>query len=179
MRQLTCEEILLLRSDQWSRYARHQEARRPKEKVDRRLRAGQRTKMIDALAPILRRAEPTPFVLEGPLRAHLRARLCLKGWGWKDADRAAEDVVGATLNRIGATRPSWKQGQPEYTQDGITVVQRMTCTNCGARLPDGHTKFCSPVCATNFHSRLSYMNKTYEAERLNEIEDSFARCVIR
>ncbi|MFG1349670.1 hypothetical protein [Xanthobacter autotrophicus] len=171
VRRLTWDEIRKIRSDQWSRYAREQEARRRKEKRGQKLKAAARSRFIDIVAPILSRAEPTPFAFEGVLRAGIRSRLCLKGWEWGSADRAAEDVVLAALNRIGAVRPTWKQGQPEWTQDGVAVVERVRCVNCGAPLPDGHTKYCGPICRTNYTSKLYYLSTKREEAGLREVID--------
>ena len=61
-------------------------------------------------------------------------------------------MVGAALGRIGAERPSWKEGQPELTQDGHSPYLRTRCIRCGWKLPDGHLKFCSAFCAKSFHN---------------------------
>ncbi|MFG1342106.1 hypothetical protein [Xanthobacter autotrophicus] len=163
MRRLTWDEIRRIRSNQWGRYAREQEARPPKEKRGQKLKAAARSRFIDIVAPILRRAEPTPFAFEGVMRAGIRSMLCLKGWEWGSADRAAEDVVEGALSRIGAARPTWKAGQPEWTQDGVVYVPRTRCVNCGKTLPEGSRKYCGKECYK------AYMNYDYFRFRRQEI----------
>jgi len=174
MRALSTEELRLLRSDQWGRYARTKAASGHKAATGQRLKSAQRVRFVDVVAPILRRAEPTPFALEGALRHWLRGRFCLKGWNWADADRAADEIIVAGLNRIGAERPTWKQGQPEYTQDGVMMVERVTCVNCGSPLPKQHTKYCSQTCSTNYTSRLYYLSRQREEAALHEVSDGLA-----
>jgi predicted nucleic acid-binding Zn ribbon protein len=99
------------------------------------------------IVAIMREAEPTPFACEGPCRAGIRASLCLQGWKWVDADVAAADVVTAALNIAGAKRPTWQEGQPEWTQPGALPILRYYCSRCGAKLPEGHRLWCSDVCA--------------------------------
>jgi hypothetical protein len=101
----------------------------------------------DIVAAIMREVEPTPFAVEGPCRTGIRARLCLDGWRWRDADAEAAAIVQAALNLIGAKRPTWAQGQPEFTQDGYAPLTRERCARCAKPLPEGHLKYCGPVCA--------------------------------
>lgn len=113
----------------------------------RRLKATRREAIIDLLARMMRRAEPTPFAIEGPARAAIRARLCESGWKWGQADAAADEAVQAALSRVGAKRPDWKQGQPGWTEDGVIPIAREQCARCARPVPDDRLKFCGPVCA--------------------------------
>jgi hypothetical protein len=113
----------------------------------KKLARHRREAIIDKLAAMMRRAEPTPFALEGPARAAIRARICMGGWRWGAADAAADDCVQAALARVGARRPDWKQGQPEYTQDGYAPRTRERCARCAKPLPEGNYRYCGPVCA--------------------------------
>jgi hypothetical protein len=135
------------------------------------LSAGTVSRYVGVLAPILRRAEPTPFALEGAMRASIRSRLCLRGWRWPDADRAAVEVVLIALNRIGAARPTWKQGQPEYTQDGTIRIPLTCCANCGSLLPDEHWRYCSPQCGDAFRHRIYSFDRRAEAEAARSLSD--------
>lgn len=136
------------------------------------LSAGTVSRYVAALAPILKRAEPTPFALEGALRAHVRSRLCLRGWGWPDADAVAEAVLLSALNRIGSHRPSWKEGQPEHTQDGYSRGQRWFCVNCGSRLPEDKFKYCSKNCAWRWQHRIYAHYVESEQRAAREFEDA-------
>jgi len=140
----------------------------------RQLTVGTRSRYIRALVPIMRRGEPTIFALEGPFRAYVRARLCLKGWHWRAADDAADDVVTAALNRAGAQRPPWKEGQPEWTQDGAVLQERTRCVNCGAPLPEGHRKFCGTLCGDSFHQRVYRAVKAREVAALKGFENELS-----
>lgn len=95
------------------------------------------------------------FGLEGTLRASLRADLCLKGWRWRDAHRAASDIVGGAHSLLGAERPSWYQGQPEYILAPGVLIERVRCQRCHKRLPKERPKFCSDICRQGYHERLS------------------------
>jgi hypothetical protein len=95
----------------------------------------------------MRRAEPTPLSAEGPVRAGVRVALCLAGWRWPEADAEAELLTRAALQIVGAKRPSWKEGQPRWTEDGALPIGRTHCKRCARPLPEGQLKFCGPVCA--------------------------------
>ena len=116
----------------------------------KRLGRERRRHLVDRVAAIVRHGieagQPSRFWCEGFARHDLRAVLCLEGWGWSDADAAAADVVTAALNQAGARRPSWKEGQPEHTQEGFSPIERTRCATCIGKLPEGHRLFCSPTC---------------------------------
>lgn len=107
------------------------------------------------IAAIMEEAEPTPFAAEGPCRAGVRSSLCLQGWDWTPADTIAAEIVAAALNMVGARRPTWYEGQPEYTQPGALPIERDNCINCRKPLPEGHWKFCSKPCGDAYHGRLA------------------------
>lgn len=116
-----------------------------------------RAHLVRVVGAILARAEPTPFVLEATCRHAIRSRLCLLGWTWAKADDMAAGIVRDGLCRIGAKRPSWKQGQPEWTQDGYSPIGRTLCVRCKGKLPQGHRKFCGQLCAVSHHHRMEFL----------------------
>ncbi|MGM0561060.1 MAG: hypothetical protein ACQETX_08345 [Pseudomonadota bacterium] len=116
---------------------------KPKPK---RLSGDRRRQLVSNVVDILEQGEPTRFAYEADCRHAVRAKLCLKGWSWKEADEAACDIVATALRRLGVTRPTWKAGQPEYTQDGHSPIERTRCKRCHRQLPDGHYKWCSNLC---------------------------------
>lgn len=122
--------------------------------------------LIHRIAGVLRDADPTPFAFESAARHGIRGSLCLQGWRWADADRAAAEVIADALRLVGAKRPTWEQGQPEWTQPGVLAVERTRCIRCHGPLPEGHWKFCGPTCHATFHSALS---------RAKSLEDDNAR----
>ncbi|MDR4306967.1 hypothetical protein IHQ68_10090 [Chelatococcus sambhunathii] len=124
--------------------------RRP---VKRRLNRDRRQHLVVIVVAIMRAGDPTPFAFEATCRHAIRSRLCLSGWRWSEADAVALDIVLAALRQIGAQRPTWKQGQPEWTQDGHSPIERTRCVRCGSPLPEDHTKFCGRLCgdAHNMH----------------------------
>ncbi|MGE0749345.1 MAG: hypothetical protein AB7K64_02045 [Variibacter sp.] len=79
------------------------------------------------------------------------------------ADAIAADTVHAALNRLGARRPTWREGQPEWTQDGALPIERETCLHCRKPLPEGHWRFCSRVCG------LAYNGARYQLAHREEI----------
>ncbi|PZU23804.1 MAG: hypothetical protein DI589_05915 [Shinella sp.] len=89
----------------------------------------------------------TPFENEGAIRAGLRAGMCVEGHSWTEADDTAQGLLVAAFQRVGARRPSWEQGQRQYT------IAEENCNWCGMEIADedraGNRKarFCSSVCA--------------------------------
>ena len=163
--------IRIVHTDRPSLYAlAHVRARRPRP--GRRLKAEARRRLIEAATSLMRRVEPTPFALEAPIRNWLRQRLCMLGWTWLDAELAAEDVVETALHKVGAERPTWKQGQPEWTQDGHIPVERFNCANCGSPLSGEQRKFCSSQCGCSFNKRIYRMFEGKEAAAIKEMEDA-------
>ena len=171
MLQITPQALHLLRSVQETHYAK--EAQRRRERARKAARKAQRLsrdhrrRLIDGTAMILRRGDPTPFAFESFCRHGIRSGLCLRGWTWADADEAAADVVRAALRQIGATRPTYQQGQPEYTQDGVIMFERTRCVVCGWRLPPENRKFCGKICHTSYHNRL---HRIFRAEQIEALE---------
>ena len=132
-------------------------------KAQRRKLKAQREALASALVLVLRdhreAGAPSWFTLEGPAVAVIRAQLCLERWPWSAADWAARDVVGEALARVGAERPSWAEGQPEFTQGGIIRTERTSCAECGKPLPEGHKLFCSKRCGDAARSRRHHQAK--------------------
>lgn len=135
-----------------------------------RLSRARREFLRDRVADIMRAGDPTPFALEASCRHGIRSGLVLDGWRWAAADATAAEIVASALAIIGATRPTWMQGQPEYTQDGALPIEREHCIRCGKPLPEGHWRFCSSVCAT------AYNGARYQREHREEI---YARVAAR
>lgn len=126
---------------------------------DKRLSRDRSKSIRDKIVVIMRAVEPTPFAAEGPCRHGIRASLCLQGWKWANADAVAAEIVAAALNVAGARRPTWYEGQPEWTQPGALPIERERCLFCRGRMPAGHWKFCCTECSQHFH-------KKRETERL-------------
>lgn len=130
----------------------------------KRLNRDRQKAIRDKIVAIMRAVEPTPFAAEGPCRHGIRSSLCLQGWGWAAADTIAAEIVAAALNIVGAKRPTWYEGQPEYTQPGALPIQRDNCIRCRKPLPEGHYKFCSKICSDGYHAVRN--NAHTSAERL-------------
>jgi hypothetical protein len=131
----------------------------------RRLSKDRRRQLVAIVANILRSGEPTKFTFEATCRHAIRSRLCLQGWRWAEADTIAADIVATALRSIGAQRPAWKEGQPEYTQDGFAPILRTRCAHCGRPLPDSDGTrriHCSSVCANVRRSRLAAIRRADE-----------------
>jgi hypothetical protein len=106
------------------------------------------------------------FGLEGVLRASLRSDLCLRGWHWHEAQRAAADIVNVAHGLLGAERPSWNEGQADFVTAGGTLIERTRCKTCHKAMPEGHLKYCSKGCASADHHRI--------ASRRNAAADEYA-----
>jgi hypothetical protein len=127
------------------------------------LRRHTRITIRDRLIPLFKGAEPTPFAAEGPARAGVRSALCLAGWRWPLADAEAELLTRSALQMVGAKRPRWEEGQPEYVQPGVLPILRERCKRCAKPLPEGHFVYCGPACAKA--SQLEERRRHYEFER--------------
>lgn len=107
----------------------------------------------------------SPWGLEGPLRARLRARFCLSGWPWPEADMLARDLLSEAFVAAGATdRPSWEEGQREWTVRPGTLIERTRCANCHIKLPEGRPKFCSDLCQNAAYLRIWRIKTAREGE---------------
>jgi hypothetical protein len=124
-----------------------------------KLREMRRKAIVGAIVTVIRedlRAGKTStlFTHEASIRASLRAGLCLRGWPWRDADHEARTVLDAAFAATGAKRPTWAQGQPEWTDGGVVRYERVRCANCEKPLDyEGQRLFCSPNCYDAFHAR--------------------------
>jgi hypothetical protein len=141
----------------------------PRKKAKNQKDARRYGALVDSLARTIRIAfeageTGSLWGLEGPLRASIRADLCLQGWKWRDADELAREVVAAAHSRVGAKRPSWNEGQLEWTIESGTLIQRTRCVRCHKPLPEGHHKFCSDVCGSVYQSRLAHRHQMTEEQ---------------
>lgn len=160
---------MLMVTPETLRFLAGRERSRSRPKRSRKLTKEYRGRLIDGCARILRKGDPTPFAFEAFLRHGLRSGLCLRGWSWREADDTSSDLIQSALAQIGAKRPTWKQGQPEWTQEGVILINRVRCARCGWRLPEDHRKFCDRRCATAFHEDL---RRRFDAEELGALDDA-------
>lgn len=110
--------------------------------------------LVAKTAAILDTFKATKFEHEGACRAGLRTAWCEEGNGWQRSDDAAAKVVADALDKIGARRPSWEEGQWVYAQ------REEQCAWCQGPIEDGDQssgrRFCSADCAK---SALLHMNR--------------------
>lgn len=139
------------------------ERNRERDALRGRVGAGRFQAIVKDLAALVRLAfqageTASIFGLEGPLRTALRADFCMQGWGWSAADLMARDLMAEAFTRIGAERPDWYEGQPEWTIKPGMLIERTRCVRCHTPLPEGHYKFCSRLCNTT-HATLMAMKR--------------------
>lgn len=150
--------------------------RRPITKAEAKLRPRQlnrdkRRHLIGTVAGLMKAAKEsgtaaTLLNFEGPCRHGLRSRLTLEGWRWQDADDMATEIVAAALRQIGAQRPTWAEGQPEYVQNGAgALIERTRCIRCHGPLPEGHFKFCDRLCGQS-HREIIVHRQTLAENRV-------------
>lgn len=98
--------------------------------------------LVGPVAKILMCGEPTPFAFEADCRHALRFAFVIAGQPWQRADALAEEIVSTALATIGAERPKWREGQPEFADRGDG------CPRCGKPLPDERPNrtYCSRRC---------------------------------
>lgn len=113
----------------------------------------------------------THWTFEGLLIAILRAEMCLRGITWRDADEAARAVVIEALTAMGAKRPSWQEGQPEWTDGGVIRETRTLCANCEGPLPEGHKVYCGELCGNAARHRRYW----HDLEDARQIERNLMR----
>ena len=97
---------------------------------------------------------PSKFAYEAQFIAELRSSLCLIGWPWPMADRAARDIVSEALRLARAVRPTWAEGQHAAT--GLDVKDS-ECRHCGVPLRAHQVSYCSASCAAKW-------NRAFNAE---------------
>lgn len=108
-------------------------------------RKRERDQIVDVAMDVMRDWNLTPFENEGDVRAGIRSALCLRGNMWQSSDLEAEMIVGNCLHRLGAERPAWEAGQPEYT------IPAENCSRCGGpKDPATRGRFCCVECARAF-----------------------------
>lgn len=113
----------------------------------RKLHEDLRAQLVDTVVVILKQGYPTLFEHEGTCRHSVRSFLCVEGWGWDEADISSADIVLTALNRIGAKRPTWSQGQPEYRGEEFHgTLRRCMNPRCRSILEGSNRIFCSEHC---------------------------------
>lgn len=115
-------------------------------------------KLITAVASVLHLGRSSRFQFEASCRHGLRKEFCLNGVSWLKSDERAAAVVREALHQIGAVRPTFSQGQPEWTQDGVYLIEYRYCVHCGKPIEVEPThngkvrKYCSSNCVTYAHA---------------------------
>jgi hypothetical protein len=152
----------------WSPIAKEEAARPGWSQRPSRLPRARQQHLRDSVADILRTGEPTLFCFEAACRHGVRVSLILSGWRWSRADEQAAAIVALALALLGAKRPTWQQGQPDYCQEG-TIILRERCLHCGKPLLNMlGTKYCDEYCRTQWHSGMAatLMAKDGDAYRI-------------
>lgn len=155
---------------------------KPKAKSREELRIAKhrRETMTRAVMRILDCGRSSKFEYEAAARHGLRSALCLEGWRWPEADRVAASIVEEALRRLGAQRPAWWQGQPEYAD---TDTSRGGCARegCGKPIPIERVssngvavKYCSDFCKSNAHAA-----RQRESGGLMDMATYLAACAAR
>lgn len=131
----------------WSEYRYGEESSRRQPYLSKRrptiVPEKERRQLVGQTAEILATAELSKFEHEASCRYGIRTTLVLQGNAWQLSDDEAASIVTQALDRIGAVRPEFPQGQPEFTYS-----PKYQCQRCGAPLSDdaGHRRFCSEEC---------------------------------
>lgn len=107
------------------------------------------------------------FAFEAPFRHAIRSGLTLQGWKWAAADEMAATLVADALRKAGAKRPSWNEGQREWTIEGGALIERTRCVRCGNPLPEERHKFCSDLCKAGHYADQA-RSKAADEERVSE-----------
>jgi hypothetical protein len=114
----------------------------------------------------------TLFGYEGLQRATIRSVLCLRGVSWAMADQMAAGVVADVLLTLAAKRPTWNEGQPEWTIEGGALIERTRCACCHKPLPEERPKFCSDGCKRVHGLRVFRMRNASDEQMVKLISRS-------
>tara|TARA_R110002020_G_scaffold5179_4_gene21913 strand:- start:1075 stop:2208 length:1134 start_codon:yes stop_codon:yes gene_type:complete len=113
-----------------------------------------RDQLISGVLEQLRHFRLSPFENEGPCRHGLRRAIISKGHGWTPADAEAALLVAEGLQRMGAVRPSYDEGQWVYS------VSPDYCCSCHGPIDPADQargfRFCSAGCAGRAYERRAY-----------------------
>ena len=124
--------------------------------------ATRKRELISATAEQLRDWRSTPFEFEASCRHGLRQSFCESGNAWQSSDDAAAEIVQEALLSNGAKRPTWEEGQWEYT------VSPDYCACCHGPLDEEaiakRHRFCSTECAQISYERRAYAEVRTHAE---------------
>lgn len=148
--------------------AKRKEERRERDARRGRLGRGRFDALVKELARVIRLAfeagaTGSLWGLEGPLRAGIRADLCLQGWRWREADEMARELLAEAFRTVRATRPTWNEGQLEWTVEAGTLIERTRCVRCHKPLPEGHHKYCGEVCSSAHRAYIRRASMATEA----------------
>lgn len=150
--------------------------RRERDAARQRLSKDRAEHVVGHLCAITRHALAmgriiTPLSYEALFRRVIRSELCLQGWPWKAADETALGLVAVVFAILQVKRPSWSEGQPEWTIERGTLIARTRCAHCGNKLEGDQLKFCSAPCRNTYHLRQMYMrqgDENYTAKKASE-----------
>ena len=127
-------------------YGEYRYGTKPK-KLDPVYRGEARRHVVNLVMDALRDWRLSKFENEGPVRAGIRAALCVRGYPWDRADFEAANLINSAFAHLGYARPVWDEGQREYS------VPSENCKWCGVEIPEdmfregANYRFCSDVCA--------------------------------
>lgn len=129
------------------------------------LRGEKRRSAIGQTMDLLRDWRQSPFEHEAASRHGLRSALCVEGHGWDRSDAEAAAIVGEGLRLLGAVRPSYAEGQWEYS------VSPDYCAKCHGPIDEADRakgfRFCSETCAGMAYELRAYreVRKEYDLAR--------------
>jgi hypothetical protein len=125
------------------------------------LTVAKHNQLVDRAMDILGEWRLSPFEHEEPVRHGLRIGLCLEGNGWGRADLEAASIVDDALRKLGAARPTFAQGQREYT------VSSDYCAWCHCPIEEesrfGSRRFCSAD-----HARAALAHRAMTLQRYDQ-----------
>lgn len=107
----------------------------------------QRKALVDRIMDGMRDWRLTPFENEAPVWQALRSGLCLAGHSWTKADLEALSLVDECLRLMGAKRPDWEQGQPDYALGGDYCAWCQRPLSDDDELTGRARRHCSAECA--------------------------------
>jgi hypothetical protein len=103
---------------------------------------------VAVFAKILDAGKPTRFRFEAAVRHGIRVYLILHGARWQEADDNAAQVIKAAFWKLRIHRPSWAEGQPQFTHNdgGRVFCANEACQKLIERQSLKALLYCSDEC---------------------------------
>lgn len=131
------------------------------------IRGEARELMIDTVMDALKDWRLSEFEHEAATRTAIRLHFIERFQSWDVADTEAGALISTAFDRMGVKRPSWAQGQWEYTAPSDR------CRGCGGELDEAdradNLRFCSSECARGYYERQNRRSYDFDKQLWSQV----------